>query len=224
MNKFERNKIITKIEQENLKSKKVAVLGLGGLGGYSVELMVRLGIENLIICDYDIFDITNLNRQILSTQQCIGKSKVIETKKRILSISPDANIDLYDKKITEKNIKGIIESADIVIDGLDDNETRLIVLRACRELELPYIYGSIAGWYAYVSTVFPKDSLVESFLKKSKSKGIEVVLGNPSFTPALAASIQASEALKTLLEKGNSLREEILYIDLLKNEFLSLKG
>ena len=102
---FEREiKLIGEENLEKIKSKTVAVVGVGGVGGYAVESLVRAGISKLIIIDYDIVDITNLNRQIISLQSNIGKYKTDVIKERINNINPDCNVITINTKLNEENL------------------------------------------------------------------------------------------------------------------------
>ena len=119
----------------------------------------------------------------------------------------------------------ILQGHDIIIDALDDITTRKRVQKVAKDLEIPLIHGAIAGWYGQVCTIMPGDDLLDRLYRTDKSQGEEERLGNPSFTPALVASIEVSEAIKVLLSKGVILRKEVIYIDLLDGEIqrLSLK-
>ncbi|MCK8061135.1 MULTISPECIES: HesA/MoeB/ThiF family protein [unclassified Fusibacter] len=219
MDRYDRNGIIKKIEQEKLNQSSVCIIGCGGLGGYVIEMLARFGIGNLTLVDGDVFNESNLNRQLLSTMQTLGKSKAFTASERVEVINPEIMVKVVATYVDQENVLDIIKGHDLIIDALDSNEIRQIVIDACRTLGLPYIYGAIAGWYGQVSTVFPEDRLVRDHLKQTKDKGIEIKVGNPSFTPATIASYQVSEAIKVLLNRGNLMREKILYVDLLENDF-----
>jgi len=118
---FEREIKLIGIDNYNkIKSKTVAVIGVGGVGGYAVEALVRAGIEDLIIVDYDIVDITNLNRQIISLQDNIGKYKTDVIKTRILNINPNCNITIINKKLNKDNLEEVFNyKIDYLIDACD---------------------------------------------------------------------------------------------------------
>ena len=218
MDGYERNGIITKKVQDKLKSKSVCVIGCGGLGGYVIEMLSRFGVGQLTLVDGDVFNESNLNRQLLCLMQTLKKSKAFTAAERVEAINPDIQVNVIATYVDEDNILNILNGHDVVVDALDSNVARLIVLEACRALGLPCVHGAIAGWYGQVSTVFPEDTFVRTNLSQAKSKGIELELGNPSFTPACIASYQVAETIKVLLNKGTLYREQILYIDLLDNE------
>lgn len=216
--RHDRNGIMSQEEQEKLFQRKVCVVGCGGLGGYVLEMLVRLGVGTVSIVDGDVFQLSNLNRQLLSLTDNMGTSKVFSAYERCLAIDPDIQVNPIAVYIDEDNIMDIIAGHDMVIDALDSNEARAIVLKACKESEIPCIYGAIAGWYGQVSTVFPEDVLVRQYIIQSRNKGVETFMGNPSFSPACVASYQVAEAIKVLINKGSLLREKIMFLDLLNNE------
>lgn len=223
MDRYARNGIITKEEQSKLVNAKVCVIGCGGLGGYSIEMLARFGVGKMTLVDGDVFNESNLNRQLLSLTQTMGKSKAFTASERIADINPDIQVNVIATYVDRDNIIDIICGHDIIVDALDSNATRLIVLEACAKLGLPCVHGAIAGWYGQVSTVFPEDTFVREYLSHVKAQGIEKEIGNPSFTPACIASYQISETIKVLLNRGEVLREQILFVDLFNNEIERIK-
>ncbi|MFW6017018.1 MAG: HesA/MoeB/ThiF family protein [bacterium] len=219
MDRYNKNKnLISKEEQKVLKNSKVCVLGCGGLGGYIIEFLTRIGIGNISVVDGDSFDVTNLNRQLLATENNIKKNKAIEAAKRAELVNSEVKVKPICEFVSEENATDILEEHDIIIDALDDINTRKIVQKFAEELKIPLIHGAIAGWYGQVCTIMPGDKSLDYIYKTNKSHGDEKELGNPSFTPALVAAIEASEAIKVILNKGEIIRNEIIYIDLLYGE------
>lgn len=220
MDRYARNKtMITEAEQELLKTSRVCVLGCGGLGGNIIEMLTRLGVGHLTVVDGDVFDETNLNRQLLSTEVSIGFNKASAAKVRMGIVNPEVEVNAIEGFITPENGLDILNNHDIVVDALDNIAIRLKVVDMCRELDLPYVYGAIAGWYGQVATILPGDETMSIINKSSRSKGEEVKLGNPSFTPALVASLQVSEVLKLITHKGKILRNSFLHINMLDHEY-----
>ncbi|MGB3365953.1 MAG: HesA/MoeB/ThiF family protein [Acidaminobacteraceae bacterium] len=219
MNRYIKNGIFTSEEMSILRSSNICIIGCGGLGGHILEMLARLGVGNLTIVDGDVFDESNLNRQILSSESNIGKSKVMEALKRIESINSDVVIKPINEFVTGENVNDIIKSSELVIDALDSIDDRKILAHACESSNKIMIHGAIAGWYGQVSTIYPGDKTIDRLYPSKHKKGVEVSLGNPSFTPALIASIQVSEALKVITSKPHTLRNKIMYIDLLYNDF-----
>lgn len=123
---------IGKEKINNIKNKTVLIIGLGGVGGYALESLVRSGVENLIIVDSDIIEETNLNRQLISLYSNIGKYKVDEFEKRIKDINPKAKITKINKFITEKNIDILFNgNIDYIVDACDTIKTKEQIIREC---------------------------------------------------------------------------------------------
>lgn len=120
--------LIGKDSLEKIASKNILLIGLGGVGGFAFESLVRSGINNITICDGDIFDKSNLNRQILSNQENIGVNKAIEAKKRGLAINPYLNIKVIDYNITKENIASL-GHFDYIIDACDDVGAKIELIR-----------------------------------------------------------------------------------------------
>lgn len=114
-----------------IKSKTIAIIGLGGVGGYSLETLVRSGIENLVLVDYDTIDITNLNRQIISLNSNIGESKVVVAKNRCLDIRKDLNISTVETFLNKDNLEAILDdfTIDYIIDACDTVSTKIELIK-----------------------------------------------------------------------------------------------
>ena len=146
MSKFiRRDVILTDTQIEKIESARVALFGLGGVGGYTLEALVRMGVKNLFLCDGDKFDESNLNRQILSLESNIGKEKVEVAKERALSINKDIKIDTYNEFINSSNIKTINFNFDYIIDAIDDTDAKVLLIKKAKELNIPIISMMGAG-------------------------------------------------------------------------------
>lgn len=125
---------------EKLKNSTVLIIGLGGVGGYALESIVRSGIQNLIIVDADTIESSNLNRQLISLQSNIGEKKVDAFEKRILDINPNAKIKKIDQYITEENINLLFEKKiDYLIDACDTVPTKKLIIKQCINKKIPMI-------------------------------------------------------------------------------------
>lgn len=213
--------IFSEEDMEVLLKKRIAVIGCGGLGGYIIEMLARLGVEGLVVVDGDVFDPTNLNRQLLSDEKYIGTKKALRAKERVARINGAIKVDAFFEKLNRDNGRSILEGCDLIVDAVDDIKTRFLLQEFGEELDIPFIHGAIAGWYGQVTTIYPGDRTLDFIYPNAQGhdRGIESWLGNPSFTPALIASIQVAEAAKVLTGKGKPLRKELLYIDTLNHEY-----
>lgn len=218
--RYERN-MMTLPPEENAKlaTFKVFVAGCGGLGGYVIEELGRLGIGHITAVDGDVFEESNLNRQLLSTVALLGKSKAETAKQRMLEVNPDVEVTPIHIMIDDDNCPELIRGHDLVIDALDNMGTRKVLERACEKEGIPMVHGAIAGWYGQVSAIFPGDRVMEKLYPTDAQKGIEAQLGNPAFTPAAIASVEVAEGLKILLGRGNILRNKLLSLNLLDHEY-----
>ena len=232
---FEKNiGVLTKEEQEKLKDSKVAIVGLGGIGGIALELLARNGIQNFVISDQDKFEVSNLNRQILSTFKNLGKKKVKEAKKIINAINPDAKIEIF-SKLNEKNVFEILKKVDVVVDGLDNALGRVIIARAAKKLKIPYSFGS-ADRSIGMSTIFLPRSDFERVMhlpsyKKMLNKSMKekiyncqkcnIVLG---IIPNIVGTFEVLQSIKVLLNKDFVRSPFMFYINgMKKNPFSVIK-
>ena len=216
--RYQRNLgVINPSEQLRLLKSKVAIIGAGGLGGTVLELLSRMGIGELIIADKDIIEDSNLNRQILSNEINLGQDKAEVAIRRIKEINSSVEITGHSVFIDSKNVKRIIEGADVVVDALDNLPVRFMLQGACRELNIPLVHGAIAGFNGQLTTIFPQDKGLELIYGSNKNlpeHGSEVTLGAPTVTPALIASLEAQEVIKILLKRGKLFRNRLLYLDI----------
>lgn len=117
-----------------IKNSNILIIGLGGVGGYALETLIRSGVEKITIVDYDKIDITNLNRQIISTSNNIGNLKTDEWKKRILSINNNVKVKIINEKIGENNINKLFEEHyDFIIDACDTVIVKKLLIKKCYE-------------------------------------------------------------------------------------------
>lgn len=219
--RYERNyKTISCEDQKKLANSTVAIVGCGGLGGTMAEELARLGIGKLILIDGDVFEESNLNRQLFSTEHNIGAKKVEAASKRLNAVNSEVNLTLIDKWFTEDNAKDILKGADIVLDALDSISRRIELERACHKLNIPLVYAGIAGWFGMLGVSLPGDfSVLKVFKNDKEDKGVEKEWGNPSFTPWVLSSLTVAEAIKIIVGREPSLRNSWLQVDLLYMEF-----
>ncbi len=140
-NQFERVTILLGEQSlEKLQTKRVLVVGLGGVGSYAVESLVRSGVGSLTIVDYDVVDITNLNRQIEALHSTLGQKKTTALKERMLDINPKVEVDCYDLKLNENNIETLFnKKIDYVVDAIDDLSAKIILWQYCQNNRIPFV-------------------------------------------------------------------------------------
>ncbi|MGN1312535.1 MAG: ThiF family adenylyltransferase [Bacilli bacterium] len=126
--------LIGKDNLDKIKNSSILIIGVGGVGGYAIEALIRSGIENITLVDYDKIDISNINRQIIAKESNIGKSKVEEWKKRILEINNNVNVTIIKEKITKDNINILFNKKyDYIIDACDTVVVKKILIKKCKE-------------------------------------------------------------------------------------------
>ncbi|MBC2857171.1 ThiF family adenylyltransferase [Cetobacterium sp. 2A] len=187
-------------EQEKLKHKKVLIIGMGGLGGDIIDGLARFGIGYLRIIDFDRFELSNLNRQLLASEDTIGKLKIDVAKIYIEKINSKIVIDEISLKVTEENINKFFKDMDLVIDCTDNIETKILIEKYSQKYNINLIYGAVGGWYGNVAIIYPKSPFLKD-IYSNFTYGIEKKLGTPRFTVSMVASIQLNLAIKSLLNK-----------------------
>lgn len=198
-----------------LRTKKAAIIGCGGLGGHLIELLSRVGIGSICAVDGDVFDESNLNRQLLSEEALLGASKAEAAADRIRKINSGVKVESVSAFLDADNAADLIKDCDVVLDALDNIPARRILAKACADAGIPYIYGAISGWVAQAAVCLPGDDLIGKLYPDETVIRDKSVL---SFTPALCASVQASLCVKLLA--GRPVEHGVLYYyDLLHQEF-----
>jgi len=201
--------------QATLLRSSVAVIGLGGLGGYVVEGLARMGIGSLVLVDGDIFADHNLNRQIFSSESMLAHSKADSASARVAEINSATEVTIHHNWLTPDNASDIIVGADVVVDCLDALDTRLFLQSCAQSLGLPLVHGAIAGYTGQVMSIFPGDIGLRAFYSTEKAPrhGVEQRYGNPAATPMMVAAWQIQEVVKILLKTGKPLRNRMLLMD-----------
>lgn len=198
---------------------RVAVIGCGGLGGYVLEQLARLGVGTIVAVDPDVFEEHNLNRQLLSSIEAIGRPKAAAAANRIATINPAVTVVPVQNAFGPENARELLAGAGVVVDALDNVESRLQLADACNLLEVPLVHGAIAGWYGQIATQLPgQETLRHIYRTWTSGAGVERELGNPAFTPAAIGSVQVAEVCKLILGTGRPLTGRKLVIDLMHME------
>ena len=214
--RYERNiPALTEAECLSLEKKRVLVVGCGGLGGHMIDQLARLGVGQLRVVDGDVFEESNLNRQLLSETALLGSSKARSAAEHVRRVNPDVTVEAVEAFLTASNVRELISGCDIAMDALDNIPSRRILADACAQAGIPYVYGAIQGWVAQAAVSMPGDSLIGKLFPEEVALRDKSVL---SFTPALCASMQTALCVKLLtgrpVETGT-----VLYADLLNQEF-----
>lgn len=184
---FSRSELLLGKEGMNkLKKSTVCIFGIGGVGSFTVEALVRTGIGNIILVDYDIIELSNINRQIHATHTTIGKYKVEAMKKRMMDINPLANIKVFNKKLEKANIDKLLsDKYDYVVDAIDMVSSKLDLIERCSDMNIPIISCMGAGnkinptvlqiGDIYETSVCPLARVMRRELRKRKVGSLKVL-------------------------------------------------
>ena len=201
-----------------LREKTVLVAGCGGLGGYLIEMLLRLGVGEIRAADGDRFEASNLNRQLLSTPELLWKPKAEAAAERAAAVNPDVRFLAVPEFVTEANVGQLIRGCDAVLDALDNIVSRTMLAKACAKAQIPMIHGAICGWSAQAAIVMPGDDLMEQIYPEGAALSSKASL---SFTPPFCAALQTALCVRLLT--GREVEAGKLYVaDLLDMELQCL--
>ena len=210
---FQRNLgLLSAAQQQALGRGRVAVIGCGGLGGYLVEELVRLGVGRLHLFDPDTFSPTNINRQLLAVQATLGRPKAEVAAERAAAIHPCTATRVFPTDFRRADDEAL--RVDVVVDCLDDIPARRDLADRCRTLDLPLVHGAVTGWYGQVGVQRPGDDLLDRLYPERTVRLAATPPPVLACTVAVVASLQAAETLKLLLDLPSPLVNSWLHIDL----------
>jgi len=190
------------------------VVGAGGLGGWIIEGLARMGVGHLTIIDGDTFQDNNLNRQLGCTERTLGRPKAECMVERAREVNGAVRVTAHVAWLTEENGVSLLSGADVVVDALDNLPTRFVLERLAAKLDRPMVHGAIGGYMGQVMTVYPGDPGLRAFYgTPTIERGIETQLGNPAATPMMVAAWQIQAVVRILSGQGELLRNRILIMD-----------
>ena len=207
LNQFSRTEsLIGKDGIEKLQNAKVAIFGIGGVGSFVVEGLVRAGIGNFILVDADNIDITNINRQIIATRKTIGRPKVEVAKERILEINPDAKVEIYQEFFMPDSKKILDNTVDYIVDAVDTVTAKIELVVRANKLNIPIISSMATGnklnptkfevTDIYKTSICPLAKVMRKELRKRGIKGLKVIYSKEE-------PIQQSKDVEKQEEKTN---------------------
>jgi len=213
--------------QQKLKAARVLCVGTGGLGSPLALYLTAAGIGTLGLVDFDVVDASNLQRQIIHSTRDIGRKKLDSAEEKLIALNPAINIVKHETMLSSANALDILKDYDIVADGTDNFPTRYLVNDACVLLDKPNAYGSIFRFEGQASVFATKDGpCYRCLYPEPPPPGLVPscaeggVLG---ILPGLVGVIQATEVIKLILGKGDSLAGRLLLVDALNMRFRELK-
>ena len=200
--------------QEKLEDAKVFIAGAGGLGSPISVYLAAAGIGRMVLVDNDIVELSNLNRQILHWEKDVGKSKALSAKEKLSEINSDISIEAIAETLDEHNASSLVGDADLIIDAVDNFDTRYLLNKTALAKEIPFIHGAIYGFHGQATTVLPgRTACLRCIFAQAPPPAAFPVVG---VTPGVIGLIQATEAIKYLTGMGELLANKLLIWDGLK--------
>ncbi|MHC1636077.1 MAG: HesA/MoeB/ThiF family protein [Candidatus Methanospirareceae archaeon] len=201
-------KVIGEEGQRKLKEAKIFIAGAGGLGSSISIYMAIAGVGRMRIVDKDVVELSNLNRQILYWEEDVGKKKAETAEEKIKRINPDIEVEVLSGEINERNAHELVGDADLILDAVDNFETRYLLNRVALERGIPFFHGAVHGFEGQVTTIIPGKTpcLRCIFPKAPKQEEVHVI----GVTPGIIGLIQATEAIKYITGVGELLTGRLL--------------
>jgi molybdopterin/thiamine biosynthesis adenylyltransferase/rhodanese-related sulfurtransferase len=213
--------------QAKLLESKVLLIGAGGLGSPSALYLAAAGVGTIGIIDFDVVDLSNLQRQIIHTTDRIGEKKVDSARKAILALNPGINVVGHDEMLVAANVERIISGYDVILDGTDTFETRYLLNDAAVIAGIPVVHASVFRFEGQLTVFKPYEGPCYRCLYPTPpppelAPGCSVA-GVLGVVPGIMGLLQANEVLKLLLGIGESLAGRLLLFDALEGSFTELK-
>jgi len=203
--------------QLRVKSAKVCVVGVGGLGSVSSLQLAGIGVGYLRIIDRDVVELTNLQRQLIYDANSIGYPKVEIAAKKLQALNPEIRIEPIAASVSEDNAESLLRGVDIVVDALDRFLPRFAINKACVKLKIPYVFGGAIETYGNATTIIPSQTPCLECLFRNADDAVLPTCERVGVIPpiiSIIASIQVNETLRMILGKEPLLSNKILYCDL----------
>jgi len=195
--RYKRNqKTLSTKDQYTLFQAKVLIVGCGGLGGFVAEMLTRIGVGELTLCDGDIFEEHNLNRQNFSSIKTLGRLKAEVLKEKLEEINPALHVKIKTDFLALPKDENFVKNADVIVDALDHPQTKCLLAQCAKKYNKAFVHAAIGGYF----TQFATNTTLEA-LYLQEGDGAEKKSGNPAFTVCFAASIQSIEVVKLILNK-----------------------
>lgn len=202
-------------EQKQLMGKVVAVAGCGGLGGYIAQFLARMGVGRLLLFDPDVFEASNLNRQVFATGETLGSGKAEAARAALAAVNPSVSVTAHRLDVTGDEARPHLTGADLMADGLDTLGDRARLSELARGLGIPMVHATISGFEARVMVLWPHGPSFGDLFGAEAESTAEAVLGTPAVTPAVAAGLQCTQIIGALLGHISSGQATMVHMDLM---------
>jgi molybdopterin-synthase adenylyltransferase len=229
--RYSRHILLQQIEyagQEKLTKSHALIVGAGGLGSPAALYLAASGVGMLTICDFDVVDLSNLQRQIIHTTQSIGVNKAVSAQQTIAAINPEVRVHTVEQKSTEADMSQLVAAADVVLDCSDNFATRYALNRLCVAHQKPLVSGAALAFEGQVTVYDMRhaDSPCYHCLFPDSGEVSDLRCAtNGVFAPlvGMIGTTQAAEALKILMGIGESLQGRLLLLDALAMQWREIK-
>ncbi len=187
--------------QNCLMGAKVAIAGIGGLGSPASLYLAAAGVGYLRLIDYDLVELSNLNRQVAHWSSDLGRPKVESAAMKLTQLNPEIKADAINEKITPETVQQVLSGVDLVVDGQDNLQTRFLINAECLSRGIPYVFAAVYGFEGYLTTIMPgKGPCLRCIYPGEILQGESFpVLGT---TPGVMGCLQATEAIKLITGIG----------------------
>ena len=202
-------------EQSALLAGRVLLVGLGGLGGHVLDMLCRMGVGRIIGADGDVFDTSNLNRQLLAVEGRVGMAKAEAAAVHVRAVNPAVHFTGLNEFLGTDRLLELMSGVDLVVDALGGLATRLELQRAAAKCSIPMVTAAVAGLTGYVATVLPGETGPAELF--GSGGAAEDILGTPAPVVACAAAMQCAEVMLVLA--GRKRPKEVLMFDLGERSF-----
>ncbi len=214
--------------QDKLINSHALIVGAGGLGSPVALYLAAGGVGTLTICDFDVVDLTNLQRQVVHNTEAIGINKAVSAQQTLATINPDTTVHIVTKKSTTQEFSELITEADVVIDCSDNFATRYLLNTLCVQLKKPLVSGAAIGFEGQVTVFDMRNDGSPCYHCLFPDNGEDTEMrcaDNGVFAPlvGMIGTTQAAEAMKLLMGIGESLQGRLLLLDVLTMQLREIK-
>jgi len=208
--------------QSKLLDSRVLVVGAGGLGAPVIQYLAAAGVGRLGVVDDDVVERSNLQRQVIHGDDDVGRPKVESAAAFVEDLNPDVDVETYETRLTKENIGEIVPGHDVVVDASDNFPTRYLLNDFCRLREIPIAHGAIYKFEGQITTLTPDGPCYRCLFPEAPEPGTVpdcATTGVLGVLPGTVGCIQATEAVKLVLDAGETLTGRLLFYDAMEMSF-----
>ena len=208
--------------QASLLDSRVLVVGAGGLGAPVIQYLAAAGVGTLGVVDDDVVERSNLQRQVIHGDDDIGRPKVDSAAAFVENLNPDVDVETYETRLTKENVDSVVPGHDVVVDASDNFPTRYLLNDFCRLREIPIAHGAIYKFEGQITTLTPEGPCYRCLFPEAPEPGTVpdcATTGVLGVLPGTVGCIQATEAVKLVLDAGETLTGRLLFYDAMEMSF-----